>query len=81
MSIGSSPESNDGSKLQLQNSKEALPDNVGSHLVIGILFTTFLATHPRRALTALRTYGIGGSYRKFYTNMRPYISYPISNPK
>lgn len=61
--------------------EERLPDNVGSHTMIGILFSGWLVTHPRSALVALKTHGIMGSYRVFYTNMRPYISYPPSNPK
>lgn len=54
-----------------------LPDNIGSHLAIGILYVGFLVTHPRRMLDAIETRGMKGiSYRRFYENMRPYISYP-----
>lgn len=53
-----------------------LPDNAGSHFVIGVLFGMYSVTHPRRVLEALKTQGLRKSYGQFYKSMRPYISYP-----
>lgn len=74
------PESDNGSRKE-DALKRELPDNVGSHLVIGILFSAWLVTSPRDALRVLKTHGIRGSYGMFYTNIRPSISYPPSKPK
>ena len=67
-----SPEINDGTRADL-------PDNVGSHLVIGILFGLVMVSNPRRTLGAMRAHGIGSiaeGYKKFYKGVRPDISYP-----
>ncbi len=75
------PETNDGSQLSSSETAQArvLPDNVGSHLVIGILFGLALVSHPRKVLSAITSHGIGvipNGYREFYKGVRPDISYP-----
>lgn len=72
------PESENGSRRENEQRRD-LPDNVGSHLVVGILFGLALVSNPRRTLNALRSHGIGvipSGYRAFYKGVRPDISYP-----
>lgn len=78
--MASNPEKNDGSRLSPSETDQAriLPDNVGSHLMIGVLFGFALASNPRRTLRVIRSHGIGSipkGYRTFYKNVRPDISY------
>lgn len=72
-----SPES-DNSPIGERSLRRDLKDNVGSHLMIGILFGFGLALRPGITLRTLINRGPGSivkGYIKFYKNVRPMISY------